>query len=83
MTLDVYGAHDKAQALLDELIKNPALRVTSFQWTDTTSLPYQYIDGELVQLEQENGNRLVINFDLYMYDGTDFKAMALQDQEGK
>lgn len=83
MILDVYGLHDKAQALLDDIINDKALRVTSYQWTDMTTLPYQYVNGELVQVEQESGNRLVINFDLYMYDGSDFKAMAKQDQEGK
>ncbi|MBR1599293.1 MAG: type II secretion system protein M [Lachnospiraceae bacterium] len=83
MVLDVYGPHDKAQSLLDDIINDKALRVTSYQWTDMTTLPYQYVNGELVQVEQESGNRLVINFDLYMYDGSDFKAMAKQDQEGK
>lgn len=83
MILDVYGPHDKAQALLDDIIKDKALRVTSYQWTDMTTLPYEYVNGELVPIEQESSNRLVINFDLYMYDGSDFKAMAKQEQEGK
>ena len=83
MVLDVYGSHDKAQALLDDIINNKALRVTSYQWTDVTTLPYQYINGEFVQTEQENGNRLVICFDFYMYDGSKFKAMAEEEQEGK
>ncbi len=81
MVIDVYGARDKTQAFLDDLIKNPALRVTSYQWTDMTTLPYQYVDGELVQIEQESGNRLVINVDLYMYDGTDFKKLAESEED--
>lgn len=80
MVLDVYGSRDKAQALLDDIIKNQSLRVTSFEWASMTSLPYQYVDGQLVSIAQEDGDRLIINFDMYMYNGAEFKAMAAEDK---
>lgn len=76
LMLDVYGNHDKVQALLDEIITNKAFRVTSYQWTDMTSLPYEYIDGELVEVAQESGNRLIVFFEMYMYDGSEFKKLT-------
>ena len=79
MVLDVYGSRDKAQALLDELIKNPSLRVTSYQWTQMTTVPYQYVDGQLVHIDQEQSDRLIINFDMYMYNGKQFKEMAEEE----
>ena len=76
MVLDVYGSHDKAQALLDDIIKNQSLRVTSYEWTQMTTLPYQYVDGQLVTVAQDNGDRLIISFDMYMYSGAEFKKMV-------
>ncbi len=75
LMLDVYGNHDKVQALLDEIINNKAFRVTSYEWSDLTSSPFEYVDGELVQVAEESGNRLVVNFEMYMYDGSAFKAL--------
>ena len=81
MVLDVYGSRDKAQALLDDIIKNQSLRVTSYEWTQMTTLPYQYVDGQLVPVAQENGDRLIISFDMYMYSGAEFKKMVEEDSE--
>lgn len=81
MVLDVYGSRDKAQALLDDIIKDQSLRVTSFEWTQVTTLPYQYIDGQLVPVSQENGDRLIISFDMYMYSGAEFKKMVDEDSK--
>lgn len=80
MVLDVLGEPENEQVLLDELIKNNAIRVTSYEWTDSTTLPYQYVDGQLVQVGSGNGKRLVIKFDMYMYDGTEFNALL--EREG-
>lgn len=79
--LDVYGNKDKAQSLLNEIITNKAFRVTSYEWSDLTSSPYEYVDGELVQVAQEGGNRLVINFEMYMYDGSAFKEITEGNSE--
>lgn len=79
LMLDVYGDHGKVQALLDEIITNKAFRVTSYEWTDLTSLPFEYVNGELVQVAEESGNRLIVNFEMYMYDGSAFKDLT----EGK
>ncbi len=76
LMLDVYGPHDKAQAMLDEIIANKSFRVLSYQWSESTEFPYEYVDGELVQVVQENSDRLIINFDMYMYDGSAFKALT-------
>lgn len=76
VTLDVYGPHDKAQALLDELINDKAITVTAFEWSDVTTLPYQYVNGELVNLDNGSGARLVICFDMFMYDGTKFSEIT-------
>ena len=75
VTLDVYGNHDKAQELLDELINDKAMRITYYEWGTLSSLPVQYVNGELVTFEVDNPGRLVINIEFYMYDGTEFNAM--------
>ena len=81
VTLDVYGNRDKAQELLDEIIDDPATRVTNFEWTSLTGIPLQYVDGELVSYEVENPGRLIVRFDFYMYDGTSFDKFMAEDEE--
>ncbi|MBO6016287.1 MAG: type II secretion system protein M [Lachnospiraceae bacterium] len=78
MELDVAGDVQQERRLLDELIKNESMRVLSYEWTDMTSLPYQYVNGELTHIGGENGRRLVVRFDLYMYDGSDYAALTDQ-----
>lgn len=82
LMLDVYGSHDKVKALLDEIVDNKAFRVTSYEWTDLDSLPYEYVNGELVKIAEESGNRLIVNFDMYMYDGSAFKELLEGNAEG-
>ena len=79
VTLDVYGNRESAQTLLDELIKNKAMRVTSFEWTSLTGIPLQYVDGELVSYEAENPGRLIVYFDFYMYDNSKFDAFMSEE----
>ena len=75
VTLDVYGNREKAQELLDELINDKAMRITYYEWGNMSSLPVQYVNGELVAINVDNPGRLVINIEFYMYDGTEFNAM--------
>ncbi len=81
MMLDVYGAYDKDQALLDELMKHSSMRVTSYRWENTTSLPFEYVDGKLVETQAQGGRRLVINFDLYMFDASTFETQEETTEE--
>ena len=81
VTLDVYGNREKAQRLLDEITKDKSMRVTSFEWTSLTGIPLQYVDGQLVSYEPDNAGRLIVNFELYMYDGKEFDDFMTQDIE--
>ncbi|MCR5702070.1 MAG: type II secretion system protein M [Lachnospiraceae bacterium] len=75
LVLDVYGDKDKAQLLLDELINDKSINVTAYEWSDMTTLPYQYVNGELVKTEDGVGARLVVSFDMFMYDGSDYEEL--------
>ena len=74
--LDVVGDEQQEKALLDELITNRSMRVISYKWAEMTGLPYQYVDGELTRIGGENSRRLIVRFDLYMYDGTAFETLT-------
>ncbi len=80
VTLDVYGSQEKAQELLDELIRNKSLRVSAYEWTDMTSLPYEYVNGQLVAVDTASMHRLIIKFDMYMYDNTRFKSLTTSSE---
>lgn len=82
LMLDVYGSADKDQALLDELMQHPSMRVTSYRWENATALPFEYVNGVLVETQAEASKRLVINFDLYMYDGSAYEQTTEAQEEG-
>lgn len=52
ITIVVSGKQAKCQALIDDITKNPSIRVTGFSWSD----------AEPVYKEDEAGNRTILNY---------------------
>ena len=67
VTIDAYGTPDNLQKLLDDLVANPSIRVTGFNWRETAGSGFSYVDGQLVELEEKD-MQLQINLEVYMYD---------------
>ncbi len=67
VTIDAYGTPENLQKLLDDLVANPSIRVTGFNWLETAGSGFSYVDGQLVELEEKD-MQLQINLEVYMYD---------------
>ena len=81
VTLDVYGDKEKAQSLLDELIKDKSLKVYAYVWSDYNAAPVRYENGELVAVNGANYKKLIIDFDMYMYNSERFDKLKASDEQ--
>jgi len=58
------------QSVIDELCKNPSVRITGFYWIELDPITYLQEDGTVLIYENDN-KQLMLNVNLYMMDRTE------------
>ena len=76
ITIVVQGAKDKCQAIIDDLTKNPSIRVRGFSWRDPAPI-YTIDDDGNKTLVNGNSKELKLDLNFYMSDKPKF-----EDKEG-
>lgn len=76
ITIVVQGTKDKLQAVIDDLTKNPSIRVRGFSWKDATPV-YTIDDDGNKTLVNANSKELKLDLNFYMSEKPHF-----EDKEG-
>ncbi len=70
LTITVEGDQEVEQKIIDELCKNPSVRITGFRWSHLDPVSYLLEDGSIVIIESD-ATQLTLNVNLYMKDMTE------------
>jgi len=73
------GDPDKEQALLDEVMYMPSVRLTGFAWDDMAPVAVTDEEG-VTEIVETNDKQLTVMLNLYMYDSGS-AGMALSDDD--
>lgn len=73
------GDPDKEQALLDEVMYMPSVRLTGFAWDDMAPVAVTDEEG-VTEIVETNDKQLTVMLNLYMYD-SESAGMALPDDD--
>ena len=70
LTITMEGDEEIEQKVIDELTKNPSLRITGFRWGHLDPVTYLLEDGTIIVIENE-ATQLSVSVNLYMKDKTE------------
>lgn len=74
------GSPDKEQALLDEIMYKPSVRLTGFAWDDVA--PVAVTDDEgVTELVESSDKQLTVMLNLYMYDKESAGMVPIDDED--
>ncbi|MCR5418865.1 MAG: hypothetical protein K6E84_08110 [Lachnospiraceae bacterium] len=83
VNLTAYGKESQLKDLMDQLFKDQSLRVISYGYSTVDSLGFSYVDGQLVELT-ENDRQLDVNLQVLMYDADAYVEPEIsQEQEAE
>ena len=81
VNLTAYGKESQLKDLMDQLFEDQSLRVTGYSWSGVDSLGFSYVDGQLVELT-ENDRQLDVSLQVLMYDADAYvEPVTPQDEE--
>lgn len=81
VTVEILGNGDIEQKLIDDITKNPSIRVTGFSWSEAEPV-YVYDEEGNPTVVNSGQKQLTINFNFYMSDKPDFETEDQASEEG-
>ena len=77
VSLTAFGGETKLKALLDKLLSDQSLRVSSYQWMDSPGAGFSYVDGQVVEMTEAD-RRLNVRLQVLMYDENAYVDTTLE-----
>ena len=74
LTLVVTGSRKACQSFIDDICSKPAVRITSFSWSEVDKLEVYNEETGVVELKDSGKVRLTVSFNLYMADVADYST---------
>ena len=77
----ILGNSTLEQSLIDDITKNPSVRVTGFSWSDATPVTVTNEDGTTTVVNLGD-KQLTLDLNFYMSDKPDFETEDQAAEEG-